>query len=80
MSDKIYFNGLKQYLYKNNVFGFTVSIRKNVLIYLFRRYFNGRKLTLKIKVDKKTKNVVSVINNDTVYTNFKDIKNLVEKK
>lgn len=74
------FNELKEYLYTNSVFGLTATIRKKVLIYHFKRFYNGIRLQLRIKVDKDTKEVLSVENNGKVYTSFDDIKGLVENK
>lgn len=72
------FDELKKYLTEHNVFGMTASKRKNVIIYSFLRYFNKRWLSLKIKVDRKTKKVISAINKGKVYESFDEIKRLVE--
>ena len=69
---------LKKYLYSNSVFGFTVSIRKNYLIYLYKRLFNGIRLSMKVKVDKKTKYVESVNIKGVIYTDFDEVKKVVE--
>jgi hypothetical protein len=72
------FSELKNYLYDNSCFGFTATRRKKVIIYFFRRFFIGRYLTLKVKVDRKTKNVISTISNGKVYCSFNELKKLVE--
>lgn len=80
-SSQIKFSELNEYFYNNNVFGFTATRRKKVIIYSFTRYYNslGPRLCLKVKVDRHTKNVISVMSNGITYSNFEDIKKLVEK-
>ena len=34
---------------------------------------------VEVMVDRKTKNVISVMNNGKAYTTFEDVKNLVER-
>ena len=76
----IKFKDFSNYLEENNCFGLTASKRKNTIIYFFERYFIGLFLHLKIKVDRKTKNVISVMVEDKSYTDLDKIKKLVEKK
>lgn len=76
---EIKFNDLNDYLTNNSCFGFTATRRKRVIIYSFRRYYIGLGLSLKVMVDRKTKNVISVMNNGKAYTTFEDVKNLVER-
>lgn len=74
------FSELKEYLDEHAVFGLTAKKRKKTIIYFFRRYYVKIELSLKVKVDRETKEVISVICKDKVYTDFDDIKKLVEKK
>ena len=76
---EIKFNDLNDYLTNNSCFGFTTTRRKRVIIYSFRRYYIGLGLSLKVMVDRKTKNVISVMSNGKAYTTFEDVKNLVER-
>lgn len=73
----IKFIDLDKYLIENNCFGLTASIRKKVIIYKFRRYFTKIELSLKIKVDKETKKVISVLCNGKEYTDLDEIKAIV---
>lgn len=77
---EVKFNGLKNYLYGNSCFGFIATRRKHTIIYSFKRLFNGIKLSLKAKVNRETKNVISVISNGKVYTDFDELKKIVELK
>jgi len=76
---EIKFTDLNNYLTNNSCFGFTASRRKRVIIYSFRRYYIGLGLSLKVMVDRQTKNVISVMNNGNVYNTFEDVKKLVDK-
>jgi hypothetical protein len=76
----IKFEELKTYLCDNYVFGFTASLRKHTIIYTFRRFFNKLELSLRVKVMCKTKYVMSVMHENKVYTDFDELKKLVEKK
>jgi hypothetical protein len=78
--NEVTFQELSEYLYSNNVFGFTASRRKNSIIYASKRYYIGLGLSLKVKVMRKTKYVMSVMCKDKVYTDFEELKKLVEKK
>ena len=73
------FKDFQEYLYDHACFGFTATRRKKVIIYSFRRFYTKLELLLKVKVDRKTKNVISVMNNGNIYTTFDGIKKLVEK-
>jgi hypothetical protein len=73
------FNELSAYLTEHSVFGFTATRRKKTIIYTFKRYYIGLKLFIKVKVDKHTKHVISVLKDDKTYTDFDEIKKMVEK-
>ncbi len=75
----IKFNELCDYLYGHAVFGFTAVKRKHVIIHTFRRYYLKIEIELKVKVMRKTKYIMSIICNDTVYTDFDEIKKLIER-
>ena len=70
---------LNDYLTEHSVFGLIASIRKKTIIYSFSRFYNGLKLFIKVKVDNCTKHVISVLKDDKVYTDFDEVKKLVEK-
>ena len=79
ISSELKFKDLKDYLYDHACFGFTATRRKKVIIYSFRRYYIKLELSLKVKVDRITKNVISIMHNGNVYKTFDDVKKLVEK-
>ena len=78
--NEVKFKELSDYLYDNNVFGFTATRRKHTIIYTFKRYYLKIELSLKVKVMRKSKYVMSVICDKTVYTDFDELKKLVERK
>ena len=74
------FKEIQAFLNENYAFGFTVSRRKKYLIYTFVRFFNSkRKLHLRMKVDRETKQVISVNHQGKVYTDFDELKKLIEQ-
>ena len=73
------FKELQEYLNKQSVYGFTCTKRKTTLIYTFIRYYIGRKLFIKVKVDRETKQVISVNHQGKVYTDFDELKKLIEQ-
>lgn len=73
------FNELQEYLNKQSVYGFTCTKRKTTLIYTFIRYYIGRKLFIKVKIDRETKQVISVNHQGKIYTDFDELKKLVEQ-
>jgi len=76
----IKYSELKDYLYSKYCFGFTATIRKKVIIYSYRRYILSMGMVnLKVKVDRRTKDVISVLHNGTEYTSFDDVKKIIEK-
>ena len=77
--NQIMFSELQAYLTEKDCFGMTVHKKENVLIYTFLRYYNKKNLSLSVLVSRKTKHVISVKSGDTVYTDFDELKELVEK-
>ena len=76
---KVKFKELKEYLESKACFGFTVSRRKHTLLYSFIRYYNKKNLSLKVKVMRKSKYVMSVMIGDKIYTDLDEVKKIVEK-
>ena len=73
---------LKVYLENEQyIYSYMVQIRESSLIYSFRRYYASKpKTKLKVKVDRKTKNVVSVKIGDDIYTDLDVLKPVIDYK
>lgn len=79
----IAYKDLKTYLEDEQyIFGVgSVQIREKCLIYGFIRYYSSKpKTKLKVKVDRQTKNVISVKVKDDIYTDLDELKQAIDYK
>lgn len=70
---------LLAYLTSKYVFGLTCERRKKTIIYEFKKFMYGYHKNLKVKVSRETKYVMSVLHEGKVYTDFDDLKAIIEK-
>lgn len=79
---EIPYKDLKAYLENEQyIYSYMVQIRENSLIYSFRRYYASKpKTKLKVKVDRKTKNVISVKIGNDIYTDLDILKPVIDYK
>lgn len=76
----IKFKEIEDYLQSKKFVGLFASKRKHTIVYTFERYYNStRKMSVKIKVMRKTKYVASVKIKDNIFVDFDELKAEIEK-